>query len=173
MNSILNGFFKLIGLNTTVDKLSNPTDIFMFASIFVPMFAVPALIDTESENLTLVVTVVFKLLLTMLGNLYGRYKACNNFSGNSIGKAGIDSIIAISVNYIISLFPFVGGNIIGEIGFIVAYVLLNIINQTNINKFCNAPFTGNQYDRYLIGGSLGVLALVLVSNYILSFIGLG
>jgi len=172
MSFILNGFFKLIGLDTTVDKLSNPFDVFMFAPILIPMFGVPALLDTESEILTIVVTVALKLLLTMMCNLYRRYKVCNNFSGDSIGKAGIDSIVALSVNYIISLFPFVGGNMMGELGFIVTYVLLNIINQVNTTKFCNAPFTGNPFDRYLIGGSSVVLALVLISNYILSFIGL-
>lgn len=170
MSFILNGFFKLIGLDTTVDKLSNPFDVFMLAPILIPMFGVPALLDTESEILIIVITVASKLLLTMGCNLYRRYKVCNNFSGNSIGKAGIDSIIALSVNYIISLFPFVGGDIMGEFGFIVTYALLNIINQINTTKFCNAPFTGNPSDQNLLGGSLVILVLVVISRYVLDFI---
>ena len=179
MSFILNGFFKLIGLNTTVEQLSNPFDLFMLAPILIPMFGIPALLDTdtESEILIIVVTVASKLLLTMMCNLYRRYKVCNNFSGNSIGKAGIDSIIALSVNYIISLFPFVGGDIMGEVGFIGTYALLNIINQINTTKFCNTPFTGEPSDQKLLGGSLIVLVLVVISRYVLDFlqdsIGLG
>jgi hypothetical protein len=172
MSFILNGFFKLIGLDTTVDKLSNPFDVFMLAPILIPMFGVPALLDTdtESEILVIVVTVASKLLLTMMCNLYRRYKVCNNFSGGSIGKAGIDSIVALSVNYIISLFPFVGGNIMGELGFIATYALLNIINQINTTKFCNTPFTGNPSDQKLLGSSLVGLVLVIVSRYVLDFV---
>ena len=179
MSFILNGFFKLIGLDTTVDKLSNPFDVFMLAPILIPMFGIPALLDTdtESEMLIVVITVASKLLLTMMCNLYRRYKVCNNFSGNSIGKAGIDSIVALSVNYIISLFPFVGGNIMGEFGFIVTYALLNIINQVNTTKFCNAPFTGNPFDQKLLGSGLVGLVLVVISRYVLDFmqdsVGLG
>lgn len=172
MSFILNGFFKLIGLDTTVDKLSNPFDVFMLAPILIPMFGVPALLDTETESemLIIVITVASKLLLTMMCNLYRRYKVCKNFSGNSIGKAGIDTIIALSVNYIISLFPFVGGDIMGEFGFIVTYALLNIINQVNTTKFCNAPFTGNPSDQKLLGSSLVVLVLVVISRYVLDFV---
>lgn len=172
MSFILNSFFKLIGLNTTVDKLSNPFDVFMLAPILIPMLGVPALLDTETESemLIIVVTVASKLLLTMMCNLYRRYKVCDKFSVNSIGKAGIDSIIALSVNYIISLFPFVGGNIMGELGFIATYALLNIINQINTTKFCNAPFTGNPSDKNMLGASSVVLVLVLISRYILDSI---
>ena len=153
-------------------KGTNPLDYWMLLPIiakFIIPFIMPFIIDEDSETLTTIVTMVLQLLCIMTANLARRHMNCNQqgITVDSVGKATIDSTIAFGVgdisSFIIPWLPFVGtvisvlemipligdfvDSILWTIGFVGAYVLINMFNQDNLVKFCSTPFTGNLQDK--------------------------
>lgn len=153
-------------------KGANPLDYWMIIPIvakFVIPFIMPFMINQDSEILTSIVTMIFQMLCIMIANLARRHMNCKEqgITMDSIGKAGIDSTIAFGIGDISSLviplvpfvgiftstiemIPFIGGfvdSILWTLGFVTAYVLINMFNQDNISNFCSTPFTGNLQDK--------------------------
>jgi hypothetical protein len=152
-------------------KGSKPLDSWILVPIITKLvlaFLLPYIVDEDSTFITFIVSLIFQLIATMCANLVRRYKNCNQtITTDSIGKAGIDSTIAMAVGdlsaIIIPWLPFVGMfisilemiPIIGEyvdsilwiIGFSATYTLINMFNQDDMTKYCSTPFTGNLQDK--------------------------
>lgn len=150
----------------------------IIAKFFIP-FIMPYLIDVDDTILTLIVSFIFKLLLVMTCNLYRRYDNCKDITFNSIGKAGIDSVISTSVGDVLpialsyipivgfvysvmSIVPIIGDkniidSIFWSIGFGATYILINMFNQNDMGKYCSTPFTGNLEDKVPFITAIGVL----------------
>lgn len=166
-------------------KGSKPVDynilIPIIAKMIIP-FVLPFIIDEDSTLLYSIVNLVLLLITTMIANLIRRNDNCKNISTNSIGKAGIDSTIALAggeitsfaigfvplIGMLISVLksiPFIGSiinQIIWSIGFAGTYVVINMFNQDNMNKFCSTPFIGNSEDRIPFFVSLAVIIGVTI-----------
>jgi len=168
---------------------ADPVDKIMLLPIiakFILPFIMPYLIDKESRVVNIIVGFIFKLILVMLCNLYRRYENCNKtITVDSVGKAGIDSVIATSVgdvvpiamNYvpivgtlysIMSFIPVIGNpnvldSIFWTVGFGATYVLINMFNQVNMEKLCTTPFTGNLEDK--IPFYTAIIALIVAHGF--------
>lgn len=170
-------------------KGANPLDYWMLLPViakFIIPFILPFVIDEDSEMLTSIVSFVLQLLFIMTANLARRHMNCKEegITLNSFGKAGIDSTIAYTVgdisSFVIPWLPFVGtvssllemipivgdtiDSIFWSIGFIAAYVLLNMFNQDNLTKFCSTPFTGNLQDKIPFLAAIGALVGMKLFN---------
>lgn len=160
---------------------STPIDNFMvipiIAKLIIP-FILPFVIDEDSSILYTIVSFILQLLTVMAANLMRRKDNCKEITTNSVGKASIDSTIAIAMGELTSFaigfipfigmfvsilkgIPFIGGlvdSLVWSIGFAGTYVVINMFNQhPNINKFCVTPFTGNIEDKMPFLGSLALL----------------
>lgn len=162
-------------------KGSNPLDYWMIIPIvakFIISFIIPFIIDEESQILTILVSFVLQLLTIMIANLGRRHVNCKSITVDSIGKAGIDSTIAHAAGdlttFIIPFLPFIGlfftiiemipianqfvESIVWSIGFILAYVLINMFNQQKgVNDFCSIPFAGKTSDKVYFFGSIIII----------------
>jgi hypothetical protein len=170
---------------------SKPVDNFMLipiiAKLIIP-FVLPFVIDEDSSVLFTIVSFILQLITAMTANLIRRNKNCNKITYDSVGKAGVDSIIAIGAGEITSFaiefvpligmfisllknLPLVGGvvdSLVWSVGFAGAYVLINMFNQDpNLNKLCNSPFSGNIQDRIPFFGSLAVIIFVSIKKIML------
>lgn len=163
---------------------SNPLDNFVLIPIiakFIIPFILPFIINEDSTILFTIVSFILQLLTVMTANLIRRKDNCKEITTNSVGKAGIDSTIAIAMGeltaFAIGFIPFIGmfisilenipfvgdliGSLVWSIGFAGTYVIINMFNQhPNINKFCVTPFTGNLEDKIPFLGSLAVIIAV-------------
>lgn len=160
---------------------STPIDYFMvipiIAKLIIP-FILPFVIDEDSSILYTIVSFILQLLTVMAANLMRRKDNCKEITNNSIGKASIDSTIAIAMGELTSFaiefipfagmfisilkaMPLIGGitdSLVWSIGFAGTYVVINMFNQhPNVNKFCVTPFTGNIEDKIPFLGSLAVI----------------
>jgi len=160
---------------------STPIDNFMvipiIAKLIIP-FILPFVIDEDSSVLYTIVSFILQLLTVMAANLIRRKDNCKEITTNSVGKASIDSTIAIAMGELTSFaigfipligmlvsilkgIPLIGGivdSLVWSIGFAGTYVVINMFNQhPNINKFCVTPFTGNIEDKIPFLGSLAVI----------------
>ena len=52
-------------------------------------------------------------------------------------------------------------------GFAISYILINMFNQDDLNKFCNTPFTGNYTDK--IPFIISIIVIIIVKIYELIF----
>lgn len=170
-------------------KGSDPVDKIMLLPIiakFIIPFILPFMIDDEEHALLFtIVGFILQFLTIMVANLTRRYNTCNNtITTDSVGKAGIDSVIAFGmgeiVPFAIGFVPFIGliytliemipyiGDFVHQIfwslGFAGAYVVINMFNQDSIGKFCSTPFTGNTQDRIPFFISLIILIGINVFN---------
>jgi hypothetical protein len=170
---------------------SKPVDNFMLIPIiakFIIPFILPLIINEDSSLLFTIVSFILQLITVMTANLIRRKDNCKEITTNSLGKAGVDSVIAIAAGEITSFVigfipligifismlknvPLIGGivdSLVWSVGFIGAYVLINMFNQDpNINKFCSSPFTGNIQDKIPFLGSLAVILLVNAKKILL------
>lgn len=157
-------------------KGSNPLDYWIILPIiakFIIPFIMPFIIDEDSEMLTSIVSLMLQLLTIMTANLIRRFNNCkpsysqDRITVDSIGKASIDSTIAFGIGeitaFIIPWLPYVSifitvlefipvlgdfvDSIFWTLGFAASYIIINMINQDNIVKFCSTPFTGNLQDK--------------------------
>lgn len=161
-------------------KGSSPIDNFMIIPIIAKLvipFILPFIIDEDSTILYTIVSFILQLITAMIANLIRRKNNCKEITTNSIGKAGIDSTIAIAMgevaSYAISFIPFIGmfisilenlpfigkfvDSLIWSIGFAGTYIIINMFNQDDMGKFCSTPFIGNTQDKIPFIGSLFVL----------------
>ena len=170
---------------------SKPIDNFMLipiiAKLIIP-FILPFIINENSSLLFTIVSFVLQLITVMTANLIRRKENCKEISTDSVGKAGVDSIIAIAAGEITSFaigfipligmfismlknLPVIGGvvdSLVWSVGFAGAYVLINMFNQDpNINKLCSSPFTGNIQDRMPLIGSLAVIIFISAKKILL------
>ena len=175
-------------------KGSDPVDKIMLLPIiakFIIPFILPYMIDDEDHALLFsIVSFTLQFLTILVANLTRRYYTCNNtITTDSIGKAGIDSTIAfgmgelvpfvigfipvIGLAYsIIEMIPYIGDfvhQIFWSLGFAGTYVIINMFNQDDINKFCSTPFTGNIQDKIPFFISLIILIGINVFNSISVF----
>jgi hypothetical protein len=153
-------------------KGSKPIDynilIPIIAKLIIP-FALPLIGINEEDSGVLfsIVNLVLMLITTMIANLIRRNENCKGITFNSVGKAGMDSTIALAggeittfaIGYvpllgtvisILKSIPFIGSiinQLIWAVGFTGTYVVKNMFNQDNMNKFCSSPFIGNSEDR--------------------------
>ena len=170
-------------------KGSNPVDKIMLLPIiakFIIPFILPFIVDEdEHEFLFSLVGFVLQLLTIMVANLTRRSTNCDEITTDSVGKAGIDSVIAYGMAditaFAIGFVPFIGmavsllemmpviGNfvnpIIWSLGFAATYIIINMFNQDNIHKYCTTPFTGNVQDKIpFIVSIIAIIALNFVSS---------
>jgi hypothetical protein len=170
-------------------KGSNPVDKIMLLPIiakFIIPFVLPFIIDNdEHEFLFSLVGFVLQLLTIMVANLTRRYSNCNDITTDSVGKAGIDSVIAYGVAditafgigfvpfigvifNIIEMIPFVGdfvNQIIWSLGFAATYIIINMFNQDDMQKYCTTPFTGNVQDKIpFIVSIISIIGLNFVNS---------
>ena len=173
-----------------IDKIMLLPIISKFIIAFILPFIID---DEDHSTLFTIVAFVLQLLTIMVANLSRRYYNCTKdgkpdtesigITFDSVGKAGMDSVIAFGmaeiVPTIISFIPFVGiaysiiemipfiGNFVHDIfwalGFAATYVIINMFNDTDLNTFCNAPFTGNTQDKIpFIVSSIAIILLKFV-----------
>lgn len=170
---------------------SKPIDNFMLipiiAKLIIP-FILPFIINEDSSLLFTIVSFVLQLITVMTANLIRRKENCKEISTDSVGKAGVDSIIAIAAGEITSFaigfipligmfismlknLPVIGGvidSLVWSVGFAGTYVLINMFNQDpNINKLCSSPFIGNIQDRMPFIGSIAVILFVSAKKILL------
>ena len=163
-------------------KGSDPVDKMMLLPIiakFIIPFILPFIVDEdEHEFLFSLVGFVLQMLTVMVANLSRRYFNCNGITTDSVGKAGIDSVIAYGMGditaFAIGFVPFVGmaftvlemipvvGDFVNQIvwvlGFAATYIIINMFNQDNMDKYCSTPFTGNTQDK--IPFVISVIAII-------------
>jgi len=163
---------------------SKPVDNFMLIPIITKLiipFILPLIINEDSKFLFTIVSFILQLITTMTANLIRRKNNCNKITNNSIGKAGVDSLISIAAGEITSFgiefvpifgmfvsslkeLPFIGAaidSLVWSVGFSGAYVLINMFNQNpNINNFCNSPFSGTNKDKIPLISSILVIMFI-------------
>ena len=166
-------------------KGSDPIDKIMLLPIiakFIIPFILPFIVDEdEHEFLFTLVGFVLQLLTIMVANLTRRYDNCKDITTDSVGKAGMDSVIAHGIADItafgigfvpiigtlftlIEMIPVIGdfvNQFVWSIGFAATYIVINMFNQDNITKYCTTPFTGNVQDR--IPFIVSVIAIMLLN----------
>lgn len=170
-------------------KGSNPVDKIMLLPIiakFIIPFILPFIVDEdEHEFLFSLVGFVLQLLTIMVANLTRRYTNCDDITTDSVGKAGIDSVIAYGMGditaFAIGFVPFIGiavtvlemipvigdyvNQIIWSLGFAATYIVINMFNQDDMKKYCTTPFTGNVQDRIpFIISIIAIIALNFVNS---------
>ena len=170
-------------------KGSNPVDKIMLLPIiakFIIPFILPFVVDDEEhEFLFSLVSFVLQLLTIMIANLTRRYTNCDNITVDSIGKSGIDSVIAYGMAditvFAIGFLPFIGiaisvlemipiigdfvDDIIWSLGFAATYIIINMFNQDNMQKYCSTPFSGNLQDKIpFIISVIAIIGLNFVSS---------
>jgi hypothetical protein len=148
----------------------------IIAKLIIP-FVLPLVIEEDSSVLYSIVNLVLLLITSMIANLIRRNENCKGITFNSFGKAGMDSTLALAGGEITSFaigfvpligtaisllkgIPFIGSiidQLIWSIGFTGTYVIKNMFNQNNMNKFCSSPFIGNSEDHIPFIISLVVL----------------
>jgi hypothetical protein len=162
-------------------KGSDPIDKIMLLPIiakFIIPFILPYMIDEEDHGMLFtLVGITLQILTIMIANLTRRWYNCTKdnkpgaesigISFDSIGKAGMDSVIAYGIGEIIpfgfGFIPVIGivysiiealpvigpfvHDIFWTLGFTATYILINMFNGDDLNKYCNTPFTGNTQDR--------------------------
>lgn len=167
-------------------KGANPIDMMMILPIiakFVIMIFLPYIINQHTQVVFFaLVSFILQLLTIIITNLTRRYYSCNSITVNSIGKATMDSVIAygigdivafmmqyipvVNIFYtIISMLPWIGelvDPIIWSLCFSGTYVIINMVNQFNMEKFCSAPFFGNIQDR--IPFFMSIIALMIING---------
>jgi len=133
---------------------------FVLASL-IPMFM--ELFFEEPSDIAILFTGLFmQLLINMLPNIIKRYKDCGNITFNSVGKAFVDGTIENAIGdllpfvlgfvpfvgiglTIIEMIPFFGGftdSIIWSLGYAITYIIMNMFNGYELNKYCNTGFFG-------------------------------
>ena len=166
-------------------KGGKPYDMWMLlpilAKLIIP-YTLPFLIDEDSTMLFSLVSFILQLLTVMLGNLIRRQNNCKNITTDSIGKAGIDSTIAIGMGdlaafgipwiplvgtffSIIEMIPVIGNfidPILWSVGFIGTYVLINMFNQDSMEAYCSTPFFGNTKDKIPFFISIGLIVVTKI-----------
>lgn len=170
-------------------KGSDPVDKIMLLPIiakFIIPFILPFIVDEdEHEFLFSLVGFVLQMLTVMVANLTRRYTNCNSITTDSIGKAGIDSVIAYGMGditaFAIGFVPFVGmaftvlemipvigdfvNQIVWSLGFAATYIIINMFNQDNMEKYCTTPFTGNVQDKIpFIVSIIAIIGLNFVNS---------
>jgi len=152
-------------------KGADPVDKIMLLPIiakFIIPFILPYIIDDEEHAfLFSLVAFVLQLLTIMVANLTRRHSNCTDITTDSVGKAGMDSVIAYGMaditTFAIGFLPFIGmavgalemlpfigdfvDPIIWSLGFSATYIIINMFNQSNMGQFCSTPFTGNVQDK--------------------------
>jgi hypothetical protein len=170
-------------------KGSDPVDKIMLLPIiakFIIPFILPFIVD-EDEHAFLfsLVGFVLQLLTIMVANLTRRHTNCKDITTDSVGKAGIDSVIAYGMGditaFAIGFIPFVGmffsvlemipvigdfvNQIVWSLGFAATYIIINMFNQDNMSKYCSTPFTGNVQDKIpFIISIIAIIGLNFVSS---------
>jgi hypothetical protein len=150
-------------------------------------------LNMYSSGLFILINLLINIFTIFIANMTRRYYNCNaeGITINSFGKAIIDSTIAYAASeatpILITKIPFVGlfisvlkfilglftknANIIdglfSNMGFAISYILINMFNQDDLNKFCNTPFTGNYTDK--IPFIISIIVIIIVKIYELIF----
>lgn len=168
-------------------KGSDPIDKIMLLPLIariVTLFVLNSM-GINGPLIFILINLLINLSTIIIANITRRYYNCEKegVTMDSVGKAVIDSTIAYAISeatpLIISYLPFIGvvyrflglftqnGNIIDVIfsnmGFAVAYILINMFNQDDINQFCSTPFTGNVVDR--IAFFISLIVIFLTKSY--------
>ena len=171
-------------------KGSNPVDKMMLLPIiakFMIAIILPYIINKDNNTIVFaLVSFILQIITILIANLSRRYYSCNSITPNSVGKATIDSFIAygigdivsfmmqyipvVNIFYtIISMIPVIGkfvDPIIWSICFSGTYVVINMFNQYDMEKFCSVPFFGNIQDRIPFVFSIFALIFVNIMNSI-------
>jgi hypothetical protein len=157
-------------------KGADPLDKWILLPI-IAKFIIPFILPFigNSEIIGLVVSILLQLLAIVVSNLTRRYNSCENITVNAVGKSIIDSVTAYGIGNItsfiipwipifgfivsvIKMVPLIGtlaDSLIWNIGFVGAYVLINMFNQQNsISDYCLAKMPTNIKDYSVFGVSL-------------------
>ena len=139
----------------------------------------------------ILINLLINLSTIIIANITRRYYNCEKegVTMDSVGKAVIDSTIAYAISeaspIIISYLPFIGvvykiiglftenGNILdilfSNMGFAVSYILINMFNQDDIDRFCSTPFSGNFVDKIAFFISIIVIFITKVYGLATNF----
>jgi hypothetical protein len=171
-------------------KTQNPIDY----AIILPVIAkltfpilLPLLIDEEDSPFSFQTILTILYIVVLFGvNMYRRHKTCKSITIKSPGKALIDSIIMDGISrilpFIMDYLPGIGSilsifktmpavepvmdNIMSAMSVAAGYILVNIINQGSINKFCSTPQLGRPQDKVaFIGGGIIILVFTLLKAF--------
>lgn len=123
-------------------KCGKPYDWNMLIPIitrFVILIFSSFLIDYITENsivkfILLITTVVIQFISVAIPFGIRIYKECKNICLNNISKIITDTIIVATFAQIAELF----GEPLYAIGYVIAYVLLNIYNQPKMEEYCKS-----------------------------------
>jgi hypothetical protein len=176
-------------------KGSDPIDKIMILPLIARIITLIVLnkLNMYSSGLFILINLLINIFTIFIANMTRRYYNCNaeGITFDSFGKAIIDSTIAYAASeatpILISKIPFVGvfisvlkfiigiftknANIIdglfSNMGFAISYILINMFNQDDLNKFCNTPFTGNYTDK--IPFIISIIVIIIVKIYELIF----
>ena len=176
-------------------KGSDPIDKIMILPLIARIITLIVLnkLNMYSSGMFILINLLINIFTIFIANMTRRYYNCDaeGITINSFGKAIIDSTIAYAASeatpILISKIPFVGlfisvlkfilglftrnSNIIdglfSNMGFAISYILINMFNQDDLNKFCNTPFTGNYTDK--IPFIISIIAIIIIKIYELIF----
>ena len=168
-------------------KGTDPIDKIMWLPLIariVTLFVLNSM-EIDSPLIFILINLLINLLTNIIANITRRYYNCiaEGITIDSIGKAIIDSTIAYAISeatpIVISFIPYIGaayqllGSLTGSenitdglfsnMGFAVAYILINMFNQDDINDFCSTPFTGYIIDK--IAFFISIIIIVLINAY--------
>jgi len=146
-----------------------PYDHFMWIPIiakFMLAAFVPKILGLFSEDPSdiaiLFSSLFIQLLINTIPNLIRTAKNCGSIGFNSFGKALVDGTIANGIGelvpFILGWVPFVGifisiigmipvigdfmESIIWTLGYIMAYIFINMMNADKMQSYCNTGFLG-------------------------------
>jgi hypothetical protein len=179
-------------------KGTDPIDKIMLLPIiakFLIPFILKYMIDKNDHKILFtIVCLIFQLLTIMVANLTRRWYNCKKdnkpdavsagLTVDSIGKAGMDSVIAYGIGEIMTMvigfIPVIGSayrmmqiapvigpfvsDIVWVLGFIGTYIMINMFNAENLNKYCSTPFIGNIQDQIPFLISLSAIIMINIIN---------
>ena len=171
-------------------KVQHPIDY----AIILPVIAkltfpilLPLLIEEDDAPFSFhtILTVLYIIILFCV-NMYRRHLTCKSITFQSTGKALIDSIIMDAISralpFVLDYLPGIGSvltvfklmpsvetvvdNTMSAMSVAVGYILVNIINQGSVNKFCSTPQYGRPQDKAgFIGGGIVIIVFTLLKAF--------
>ena len=149
--------------------------------------------EGPSETKIFLYIFIFQIFIGMIPNLIRTYKLCPNLKFSSFIKAFFDSAMSNGIGeilpFVLKWIPFTGiplriinsilsiiGSVIGldiqaqfsnvlwSICFSLGYIMVNMFNGTNLNKYCNIDFLGKDS-----GDMYGLVIVLFITLFIKVF----
>jgi hypothetical protein len=149
--------------------------------------------EGPSETKIFLYIFIFQIFIGMIPNLIRTYKLCPNLKFSSFTKAFIDSTMSNGIGeilpFVLKWIPFTGIplriissvlsviglfigldldeqflNVLWAICFSLGYIIINMLNGTNINKYCNIDLLGRDS-----GDMFGLIIVLIITLFVKVF----